>query len=48
MLEGDMVYVGKEIKAKTKDDALRIMSLMSGGEVTANSEIIFIEEKELH
>lgn len=48
MLEGDMVYVGKEIKAKTKDDALKIMSLMSNGEVNANSEIIFIEEKELH
>jgi hypothetical protein len=48
VLEGDMVYVGKEIKAKTKDDALRIMSLMSGGEVNSDSEIIFIEEKELH
>jgi len=48
VLEGDIVYVGKEIKAKTKDVALRIISLMSGGEVNANSEIIFIEEKELH
>jgi hypothetical protein len=43
-----MVYVGKDIKARTKDDALRIMSLMSGGEVNSDSEIIFIEEKELH
>ena len=48
LVKGDMVYVGKEIKAKTKDDALRIMSLMSGGEVNSDSEIIFIEEKELH
>ena len=45
VLEGDLVYFGKEIKAKDKDHALQIMMLMSGGEITENSEIIFCEEK---
>ncbi len=48
VLEGDLVYFGKEIKAKDKDHALQIMMLMSGGEITENSEIIFCEEKVVH
>ena len=48
VLEGDLVYFGKEIKAKNKDHALQIMMLMPGGEITENSEIIFCEEKVVH
>ena len=48
VLEGDLVYFGKEIKTKNKDHALQIMMLMSGGEITENSEIIFCEEKVVH
>jgi hypothetical protein len=44
----DMVYVGKEIRAKDKEAALKIMSIMSGGEVTTNSEIIHLEERMVH
>jgi len=44
----DMVYVGKEIKAKNKNHAMQIMSLMSGGEVTQDSEIIYYEERTIH
>ena len=44
----DMVYVGKEIRAKDKESALKIMSIMSGGEVTTQSEIIHFEERMVH
>jgi len=44
----DMVYVGKEIKARNKNHAMQIMSLMSGGEVTEDSEIIYYEERTIH
>ena len=44
----DMVYVGKEIKAKNRNHAMQIMSLMSGGEVTQDSEIIYYEERTIH
>jgi hypothetical protein len=44
----DMVYVGKEIKAKDRNHAMQIMSLMSGGEVTEDSEIIYYEERTIH
>jgi hypothetical protein len=44
----DMVYVGKEIKAKNKNHAMQIMSVMSGGEVTEDSEIIYYEERTVH
>ena len=44
----DMVYVGKEIKAKDRNHAMQIMSLMSGGEVTQDSEIIYYEERTIH
>jgi len=44
----DMVYVGKEIRAKDKEAALKIMSIMSGGEVTTQSEIIHLQERMVH
>ena len=44
----DMVYVGKEIRAKDRKHALKIMTLMSGGEVTQDSEIIYYEERAIH
>ena len=44
----DMVYVGKEIRAEDKEAALKIMSIMSGGEVTTESEIIHFEERMVH
>ena len=44
----DMVYVGKEIRAKDREGALKIMSLMSGGEVTQDAEIIYFEERTIH
>ena len=44
----DMVYVGKEIKARNKNHAMQIMSLMSGGEVTEDTEIIYYEERTIH
>jgi hypothetical protein len=44
----DMVYVGKEIRAKDRNHAMQIMSLMSGGEVTEDSEIIYYEERMVH
>jgi len=44
----DMVYVGKEIRAKDRKHALKIMALMSGGEVTQDAEIIYFEERAVH
>ena len=44
----DMVYVGKELRAKDRKHALKIMSLMSGGEVTQDAEIIYYEERAVH
>jgi hypothetical protein len=44
----DMVYVGKEIRAKDRKHALKIMALMSGGEVTQDAEIIYYEERAVH
>ena len=44
----DMVYVGKEIRAKNRNHALQIMSIMSGGEVKSDSEIIYYEERTVH
>jgi len=44
----DMVFVGKDIKAKDKESALKIMSVMSGGEITTDSEIIHLEERMIH
>ena len=44
----DMVYVGKEIRSKDRKHALKIMALMSGGEVTQDAEIIYYEERAVH
>ena len=44
----DMVFVGKDIKAKDKESALKIMSVMSGGEITTDSEVIHLEERMIH
>ena len=48
VIVNDMVYVGKEIKAKDRNHAMQIMSVMSGGEVTQDSEIIYYEERTIH
>ena len=44
----DIVYVGKEIRAKDRNHAMQIMSVMSGGQVTQDSEIIYYEERTVH
>ncbi len=44
----DVVYVGKEIRAKDRNHAMQIMSVMSGGQVTQDSEIIYNEERMVH
>jgi hypothetical protein len=48
VLEGDMVYVGKEVFAKSKQQAFEMMILMFGGEINEDSEIILCEEKTMH
>ena len=48
VLEGDMVYVGKEVVAKSKQQAFEMMILMFGGEINEDSEIILCEEKTVH
>jgi len=44
----DVVYVGKEIRAKDRNHAMQNMSVMSGGQVTQDSEIIYYEERMVH
>lgn len=44
----DVVYVGKDIRAKDRNHAMQIMSVMSGGQVTQDSEIIYYEERMVH
>ena len=48
VLEDDMVYVGSEIRARNKKAAIEILSLMSGGIITEESEILKCEEKTIH
>ena len=48
VLEGDMVYIGKEVFAKSKQQAFEMMILMFGGEINKDSEIILCEEKTVH
>jgi|TARA_R110000851_G_scaffold25935_2_gene74122 hypothetical protein len=48
VLVGDMVYEGKDIRAKDQNHALQILGLISGGEVTEDSEVLFIEENIIH
>jgi hypothetical protein len=48
VLEDDMVYVGSDIRARNKKAAIEILSLMSGGIITEESEILKCEEKTIH
>ncbi len=48
VLEDDMVYVGNDIRAKDKETAMKILTLMSGGIINEDSEIISCEEKTIH
>jgi len=48
VLVGDLVYEGKDIRAKDQNHALQILGLISGGEVTEHSEVLFIEENIIH
>ena len=48
VLVDDLVYVGSDIRAKSQEDAVRILGISSGGEVTEDSEVLSCEEKTLH
>jgi len=48
VLVGDLVYEGKDIRAKDHNHALQILGVISGGEVTEHSEVLFIEENIIH
>ena len=48
VLEDDMVYVGNDIRAKDKETAMKILTLMSGGIINEDSEILSCEEKTVH
>jgi hypothetical protein len=48
VLEGDMVYVGKEVFAKDENQAFELMILMFGGEINEDSEVILCEERTIH
>tara|TARA_R100001163_G_C5041122_1_gene179240 strand:- start:968 stop:1141 length:174 start_codon:yes stop_codon:yes gene_type:complete len=48
VLVDDLVYVGSDIRAKNKEEAIKILGIISGGEVTEDSEILSCEEKVLH
>ena len=48
VLVDDLVYVGSEIRAKSQEEAIKILGIISGGEVTEDSEILSCEEKTLH
>ena len=48
VLVDDLVYVGSEIRAKSQEEAIKILGIISGGEVTENSEVLSCEEKTLH
>ena len=39
VLVDDLVYVGSDIRAKSQEDAVRILGIISGGEVTEDSEV---------
>jgi hypothetical protein len=43
VLDGDMIYEGKEITAESEEQALRILEIMTGGQITPFSEIIKLE-----
>lgn len=48
VLVDDLVYVGSDIRAKNQEEAIKILGIISGGEVTEDSEILSCEEKVLH
>ena len=48
ILEGDMVYVGTDIKAKDKQQAIKLMEIMSGGLISEDSEVLSCEAKSVH
>jgi hypothetical protein len=48
VLVDDLVYVGSDIRAKSQEDAVRILGIISGGEVTEDAEVLSCEEKTLH
>ena len=48
VLEGDMVYVGKEVFANDENQAFELMILMFGGEINEDSEVILCEERTIH
>jgi len=48
VLVDDLVYVGSDIRAKSQEDAVRILGIIAAGEVTEDSEVLSCEEKTLH
>ena len=48
VLVDDLVYVGSDIRAKSQEEAIKILGVISGGEVTEDSEILSCEERTLH
>ncbi len=48
VLEGDMVFIGKEVFAKNERQAFEMMILMFGGEINEDSEVILCEERTVH
>ena len=48
VLVDDLVYVGSEIRAKSQEEAIKILGVISGGEVTEGAEILSCEERTLH
>ena len=43
VLEGDMIFEGTDITAESEEQALRILEIMTGGQITPFSEIIKLE-----
>ena len=48
VLEGYMVFIGKEVFAKSERQAFEMMILMFGGEINEDSEVILCEERTVH
>ena len=47
-LEGDQIYVGSEIPAKTEEQAIEIARFMFGTKLSKDSELILIEQATSH
>ena len=43
VLEGDMIFEGTDITAESEEQALRILEIMTGGQITQFSETIKLE-----